>query len=250
MDVFKAALINEIEKINKKKKVVVSIILSLLIIIFSQLAVGVLNNQFGIRGTSKMEFPLFVLSIISASILPLFTALIAIDSFSGEFTGNTMKIAITRPISRLKFFIAKITAIIIFVAANLLLLMVLSTLAGIIFNNGTITISGLVRVIIAYTVTVLPMAILVLVIVTLANILKNGIAVFFLSILIFIVFKVFGILYYDLSPLLFTSMFSWYNLWILNSLPLIKIFRTFMLMAGYGIILFSTSYYIFDNKDF
>lgn len=250
MEGFKAAVINEMEKLTKKKKALVTVILSLLIIVIGQLAIGGLRSGFGIRGTSSMEFPILVLSVVSNSILPLFTALVTIDSFSGEFSGNTMKIALTRPITRLKFFSAKITAIMIFVLANLLILMVLSTAAGVLFNSNAFTLNGLIRIVISYIVTLLPMTVLALVIVTLTNIFKSGTAVFFLSILIFIVFKVLQIIFSQYSALFFTSMLDWYSLWIMDTIPLMKIFRQFMLMVGYGIILFTTSYYLFDKKDF
>jgi ABC-2 type transport system permease protein len=88
------------------------------------------------------------------------------------------------------------------------------------------------------------------VIVLLANIFKNGIAVFFLSILVFIAFKSMEIFFPAYSGIFFTSMFGWYNLWIMDNIPLLKIFREFMMMLSYAIILYTAGYYIFDNKDF
>ena len=108
---FKATLINEIEKLYKKKKILVAVIISLVFIVIGQLVIIGLRSGFGVRGVSSMEFPILVLSVVVNTILPLFTALVTIDSFSGEFSQNTMKIAITRPVTRLKFFTAKLTAI-------------------------------------------------------------------------------------------------------------------------------------------
>jgi ABC-2 type transport system permease protein len=247
---FKAALINEIEKLYKKKKVLVAVIISLVFIVIGQIGIAGIRTGFGLRGTSSMEFPILVLSVVVNTILPLFTALVTIDSFSGEFSQNTMKIAITRPITRLKFFTAKLAAIMVFVFANLFLVMFFSVIAGFLFNTNSFSVQGIIKIFTAYIVTLLPMMVLALIIIFFTNILRSGIGVFFLSIFMFIVFKGLGIVFSQYSPLFFTSMLGWYNLWLMDTLPVLKVFRQFMLMLSYGIILFTGGYYLFDKKDF
>lgn len=247
---FKAALINEIEKLYKKKKLLVAVVVSLIFIILGQLSIIGLRSGFGVRGVSSMEFPLLVLSLVVNSILPLFTALITIDSFSGEFNQNTMKIAITRPITRFKFFTAKIAAIMFFVIVNLVFVMIFSSLIGFIFNSNSFTIQSIARILISYLVTLMPMLVLALFIVFFTNILRSGIGVFFMSILLFIVFKALALVFSSYSGVLFTSMMDWYKLWIMNDISVIKILRQFMMMVSYAILLFTGSYYLFDKKDF
>lgn len=247
---FKAALINELEKLYKKKKVLVAAIVSLIFIIFGQFSIIGLRSGFGVRGVSGIDFPLLVLSVVVNTILPLFTALVTIDSFSGEFAQNTMKIALTRPITRLKFFTAKLTAVIIFVLVNLMFVMIFSTITGMIFNSSSFTIQGIIKILISYLVTLIPMIVLSLVIILFTNILKSGISVFFISILIFIVFKALGIIFSSYSALFFTSMMDWYKLWIMNDISFLKILRQFMMMLSYAILLFTGAFYLFDKKDF
>lgn len=247
---FKATLINELEKLSKKKKGIVAVVLSVILIIAGQFTLIGLRKGFGLRGAGSGEFPILVLSIVVNSILPLFTALVAIDSFSGEFSQNTMKISLTRPVTRFKFFTAKLSAVMIFVLANLLMIMVLSIIVGIIFNTNSFSLQSLLRIVISYIVTAVPMLVLALIIITLTNILRSGISVFFLSILIFIAFKALEIVFSRYSGLFFTSMLDWYNLWLMDTLPISKIFREFLLMCSYVIILFTGSYYLFDKKDF
>jgi len=128
--------------------------------------------------------------------------------------------------------------------------MVLSMLAGILFNSNSFTLKAIINIIVSYTVTALPMMILALIIAILANIMRSGIGVFFTTILIFIVFKVLEVVFSRYSGMFFTSMFDWYNLWIMSSFPLLKIIRKFMMILSYGIILFTSGYYLFDKKDF
>lgn len=250
MEEFKAATINELEKLYKKKKLLISGIISLIFIIIGQFAVLGVRNGFGIRGASSSEFPLLVLSLIVNTILPLFTALVTIDSFSSEFSHNTMKISITRPISRFKFFSAKILSIIVFISLNLLFVMVFSTVIGAICNSNSFTFLEILKVPLCYIVTIFPMIILSLFITILANTFKSGTSTFFLSVLIFIAFKVLEVILLKYSGIFFTSMFSWYNLWIIDGFPLMTIFRQFLLMLSYGILFFTFGYYLFDKKEF
>lgn len=126
MAVFQAALLNELEKLYKKKKALVAVLLSLAVIVVGQLVIVGVRSGFGLRGTGSVEFPMLVLSVVVNTILPLFTALVAIDSFSGEYSQNSMRITLTRPISRFKVFTAKITAITLFILGTLLLILVFS----------------------------------------------------------------------------------------------------------------------------
>ncbi|MBC8062586.1 MAG: ABC transporter permease [Clostridiaceae bacterium] len=247
---FKATLINEIEKLYKKKKVLVAMVISLAFIVIGQVIMIGLRSGFGLRGVGSMEFPILVLSVVVNTIIPLFTALVTIDSFSSEFSQNTMKIAITRPVTRLKFFTAKLGAIMVFVLVNLIFVMIFSVIAGFAFNSNSFTFVGIFRIILSYGITVLPMMVLALLIVLLCNIFRSGIAVFFLSIIIFIGFKALGIYFSQYSGLFFTSMVDWYSLWIMHTMPVSKIFREFLLMVSYGILLFTGGYYLFDKKDF
>ncbi|KGK90008.1 membrane protein [Desulfosporosinus sp. HMP52] len=250
MAVFQAALLNEIEKLYRKKKVLVAILLSLAVIVIGQLVIVGVRSGFGLRGTGSVEFPMLVLSVVVNTILPLFTALVTIDSFSGEFSQNSMRITLTRPISRFKIYTAKITSIVLFILGALLLLLVFSMLAGFIFNANSASFDSLGRTVFSYLVSILPMTVLALGIVLLANIFRSGIAVFFISILIFLAFKVLGLLFSQYSSLFLTTQLDWYNLFLVNSFPLAKIARQFLIMLGSGIMLFSAGFYIFDKKEF
>ncbi|AGK95680.1 ABC transporter permease [Clostridium pasteurianum] len=247
---FKIALINEVEKLYKKKKVLVGIILALFFIVVGQIFISLVRNNFGVQGVSSNEFPFLILSIIVNTLLPLFVALITIDSFSGEFSKNTMKIVLTRPVSRLKLFSAKIVSICIFIFSILMLTMIFSIVSGLIFNSNSFNFVGIFEVILSYIVTLFPMIILCLMIVLFTNIVKSEVGVFFLSILVFITLKALGIFFSNYSGILFTSTFGWYNLWIMDTLPVFKIFREFMMLLSYGIILFTAGYFLFDKKDF
>lgn len=249
MEGFKAAFINEIEKMYRKKKAVVIIIASLVVIAVGQLMVVGVRNGLGLRGANSTEFPILVLSVLVNTILPLFTALVATDIFAGEFSQNTIKIALTRPVTRMKLFTAKIAAIAFFAFANLLVVMVLSTLTGFVFNSSSSGITGIFRIGASYLVTLIPMITLALVVAFFANIFRSGSLVFFMAIVMFIACKGLGLVFPRYSSLFITSMLDWYNLWIADSLPIAKILRQFLIMSGYSIMFFTAGYYLFEKKE-
>lgn len=249
MQTFKATYLNEMDKMYRKKKLIVLVLLTLLAITVGQLAVSGVRLQFGVRASGSGQFPILVLSVLINTLLPLFTVLMSIDIFSGEFSSNTMKVSLLRPVSRLKLFSAKIAAIATFIMASLILVMVLSVLTGVIFNASGISMLFIGKVILAYIVSVLPVLVFTLMIVILANIFKSGTSVFFLSVLIFLGFKVLSIIYPGLSNLLIVPSFGWYNLFLTQQVNVVKILNQFCIMVGYGIILFTVGFYLFDNKD-
>ncbi|RAV05514.1 ABC transporter permease [Paenibacillus sp. YN15] len=249
MDGFKATLLNELVKLAKKKKIVAAVILSVLVVLIGQVAVTSIKHGLGLRVVGSTEFPLVALSLITYTVLPLFATFVAIDMFNGEFTANTMKLTLLRPVSRFSVFCAKVANLALFIAANLVLVMVLSLLAGFLFNMTAFSFMGLVRVIVSYAVTFLPIFVFSLLVVCLGNVIRGGLAVFFLSVISFAALWVLGAVFSAYSSFFIISMFDWYTLWISDALNLSKILRQALILAGCGIMLFTAGFYCFDRKE-
>ncbi|MGI6679657.1 MAG: ABC transporter permease [Dehalobacterium sp.] len=250
MAVFKAALTNELEKLYKKKKALAALLLSIAVIILGQLMIIGVRSGFGIRGAGSGEFPILVLSVVLYSILPLFIALVAIDSFSGEFAHNIIRIVLTRPVSRFKIFSAKVTAIALFVLFNLLLIFIFSTLAGFIVDYQGMTMVSIVKSFMVYVVSLLPLLVLALGIILLAQMIKSGISVFFITVLLFVASHVLVLIFPQYSSLLITTHIGWYKLWLAQPFPWQIVLREILLLVGYGIMLFVAAFYLFERKEF
>lgn len=246
---FNAAFFNEMDKLFKKKKFFAIAVLSIISVIVGQIAITMIKLRFGLRVTGSSEFPIMVLSVFIYTILPLFSAFVAIDMFNGEFSANTMRITLTRPVSRFAVFLAKVLNIAVFIMVNLICVMVLSMAAGLIFNTSTASVSGFIRIILSYLATFLPVFVLSLFVVMLSNIFKGGLTTFFLSVIAFIGLNLLGAVFSSYSSFFITSMFDWYRLWISSSPNVFKIAREFFIMCGCGIMFFTAGYYLFDRKD-
>ena len=247
MTTYRASYINELYKMKKKKKINIALILFTLAVVFAAIIVYSLNNIAGIKVTGSSEFSILVLSVLSYTLIPLFTAFICIDMFSGEFANHTIKLTLTRPASRLKIFTAKILAAATFIISNLMFVMVLSFVISFFIKGTTMSI---LKIITAYIAVFLPLFIFALLVIVIANITKGSTSAFMLSILVFLVFNGLEIIFPHFKSFLFTSSFDWYGLFLGSYINYSKIFRVFFILSGYAIMLFGIGFYLFDKKDF
>ncbi|WP_438445426.1 ABC transporter permease [Gorillibacterium sp. sgz5001074] len=246
---FKAAFVNEAVKLLKKKKMMASAIFSILAVLVGQAAVTAIQHSLGLRVAGSTEFPLVVLSIMTYTILPLFATFVAVDMFNGEFSSNTMKLTLMRPVSRFGVFCAKVLNLALFIAVNLLLVLVLSLIAGLLFNWSTASLMGVFRVMLSYAATFFPVFVFSLLVVLLSNVIRSGLAVFLLAVLAFIAFNVSGVIFSRYSSFFITSMFDWYTLWISDAFNFFKLLRQALILLGCGIMLFTAGFALFDRKD-
>lgn len=246
MDILKSVYINEIFKISKKKKITGALVFSAISVIVAAIVVYSLNGFAGIQVTGSSEFSIMVLTILNYSLFPLFTTFVCIDMFSGEFADNTIKFTLTGPASRLKVFLGKILAIATFIIGNLLLVMVFSIIASL-FINGNI--SNIFRILIAYAMAFFPIFTFGLIVVFICNITKGTTSAFMLSIFVFLLFNGLSIAFPQAKSFLFTSAFDWYILILGSYINFSKIFRIFLILLGYSIMLSSAGYYLFEKKE-
>jgi len=239
---------NELYKIRKKKKLAAGSILSILAVLIGQVSATLINQNLGLLLVNSTELPLMILGVMMYSIFPLFITFLTIDMFNNEYNSNTMKLILTRPTSRFSIFTGKLLALFTVLMINIASVMILSLIIGIIFNFSSVTLIGITRSIIAYLVSLLPLITFTLFVVILANLVKSGNSVFFLTILSFIGMYVLGIIFHQASSFLFTSMFDWYRLWISESIQWLKLLRMSLSMIGFSIMLYCIGYLLFERK--
>lgn len=245
MSNLKAAYINEMYKISKKKKIIVAAILSIAAILLSSLVVSGVNNFMGIRLTGTSEFSLMTLYWLNKTLIPLFTAFICIDMFTGEYSNHTIKFTLTRPASRFKIYSSKVLAAVTFMALNLFFVMLVSMLCSLIFQSGGFDFG---KVLISYMAALLPLTVFALMVILIANIARGSASAFMLTIVAFLAFMVLGFAFPDIQSVFFTSSFDWYTLLTGSYINIYKIFRVLLILLGYGMMFFALGYYLFDKK--
>ena len=246
MQSFKAAFINELERIVKRKKFMSAGILSLIAIALGQLIVVLIKRFSGINVAGASAFPILVLSVFSHTFIPLFGIFVAADLFSGEASSNTLKISLSRPVSRFKIFSAKVSALAVFVIFHLIFSMIVALISTIITSGA----GGVnyFTVIIAYLVSFFPVFVFVLASVLLSNLLKSPTSVFMLSIVTFLVLWALGILFSSYSSFFIIPLFDWYTFFTGNFINAAKVLRTFVIILSMGGLLFSAGYFMFEKR--
>jgi ABC-2 type transport system permease protein len=248
MESYKAVLENEIFRMFKKKKVVVVVVLALGLIGVVLLLSVALRGGFGILGGTGSSLPITVLSVFTNTILPLFVALAVIDTFTGEFANDTMKITVTKPVTRFKIYLAKLSAVGVFILANLALVMVLSMIATVLLYPRLVSFGWAGNVFLSYLATFFPVLTLAVVVSYFANVLKSSTGVFFLTVLLFVLFRALGVVFSSISDVLVTSLLDWYKLWISTRIPVWTLLRSLVVMASYVLIFFALGYRRFDRR--
>jgi ABC-2 type transport system permease protein len=242
---FKAAYINEIFKIAKKKKITVLCILSLLAALIGSAIVVGINNVSGIMLAGSGNFAIVVLSVMIYSLIPLFTAFICVDMFGGEFADNTMKFTLTCPASRVTVFIAKLMAAATFIMANLMFVMMISILVSVFFDASL----SIHMIVIAYVVSFLPLFMFAMTVSVVSCWVKGTTSAFMLCILLFLGFNFLEVWFPAVKSFFFTSTFGWYNLFMGDYINTGKILRIFLILLGYGVMLFGAGLALFERKD-
>ena len=245
MQYLKAAYINELYKISKKKKIIVAAILSLAALVVAGIIVSTVSNFMGINVTGSSEFSILVLPVLNYTLFPLFTAFVAIDMVAGEFADGTIKTTLTRPATRFQVYLAKALAVGTFILANLLFVMVTSMIGSLFLNPGMMNVGS---IFIAYLVSFLPLFVFALMVMLIANFAKNTWA-FLLSLILYLAFIAFGFVWPNYQSFFFTSAFNWYTLFIGGFFNVSKVLRVFFTLSGFSLALFGAGYYLFDKRD-
>jgi ABC-2 type transport system permease protein len=166
--------------------------------------------------------------------------------FAGEFADHTIKFTLTGHASRIKVYIGKILAIAAFIMCNLMFVMLLSIVASL-FINGNI--ANILKILISYIMAFFPIFIFALSVVLISEVTRGTTSAFMFSIFVFLLFSGINMVFPQIRSFLFTSSFDWYRLILGSYINYGKIFRLFLILIGYGIMLFTAGYYLFEKKD-
>lgn len=240
---------NESEKIFRRKRTMVFLISTILIPVGILLAVILLQNKTGILAITSGQFPYLVLNLFANILLPLFIFAITADLFAGELQDRTLKLALTQPITRSGVYLAKVMSVIVFIIVSLGLLLIVSLSASVFLDGVQRLISELPQIILSYAVTLIPMALVCVTGVFIAQFFKNGGSALTMSVFVFLGFKAAVLVFPSVSQLLPFSYNDWYLFWLNGTLGLTKLFYSFIVMFSYVLIFSAIGSYLFEKKN-
>jgi len=244
-----ANVFNETEKQLWKKKTVFFLILSALFPIGAALLISSLQNKLGIASITAADYPILILGLFTSFVLPLFIFMAAADSFAGEASANTLKIALLRPISRFKIYASKHISLAIYTVLYLAAAGIASILSGLLFSVKDGMGQGILDAFIAYAVAVIPFIALTSIAVLIAQFTKSGSGALIICILIYIGIKAVAFFIPQVSLYSLTSYTDWHVMWLSSNVAIAKLTSIFMFIAACSILCFTAGYYFFDKKE-
>ncbi|GFP74594.1 ABC transporter permease [Clostridium fungisolvens] len=243
-----ANIINEIQKLFLKKRTVIFLIVTALISFLSAFFISAIQSKLVFISLTAESFPLIILSIITNAFIPLFIFMLAAEVFSGETADKTMKLVITRPISRFKIFLSKNIAIAVYVVINLVAVLFVTLLAVAVFRFSSI--GNVPHIIFSYIIDIVPALVLVTFASCVVQFFKSSNGALISCILTFIGIKVLAVFIKGVNNSVFTTYLNWYTQWSTGGAKLLTHINLLFMLIAYGIIFFTCGFYLFDKKEF
>lgn len=245
MNAIRIGIINESTKIFKRSKYKIFLIC---IGIFS-IGLGLISNYTqGLVNVSLSNLPLNILSILTTVLIPLIIFMAVADLFAAEQENGTIKAIITRPISRQEILISKMISILIYVISILTIAFILGSIMGTVF--GRTQVIDIPEIFMAYVVSILPIIPIIFLSILISQLSKSSSSSVMLSVLIYIIITLGGIIFPQISSMLFISYTNWYKLFIGAQMPMKSIVMIMGLLMGYSLVFFSGSYALFEKKEY
>ncbi len=242
-------ILNETEKIFRRKRTVVFLISTLVISLVILLAIVLLQNKIGVFAVTAGQFPYFILNLFAGILLPLFIFAITADLFAGEIQDKTLKLVLTQPITRTGIYFAKVISVILFTVVILALLLLFSIFASFLLDGIQGLISQLPQIILSYAVTIIPMTLVGIIGIFISQFFKNSGSALTMAVFIFLGIKALVLVFPSLAQLLPFSYNDWYLYWLNGTIGITKLVYSFAVMFSYMLIFSAVGSYFFDKKN-
>lgn len=246
---FAACFTGELSKLLVRKKYIVLAVFATIIALGTTGILRLINKVVfsaaeGAALTANMN--MLFLPMLASVILPLIAMMAVCDLFATEYHTMTIKMQLTRPVTRFKIYIAKLAAPFALCLITAAVMFAVLALCGVIGGST----DGLGYAAAAYALDMIPLAVLIMMSAFVNVSVKNPVSSMFLCLVIYIGAKIFGYFSSVGSSLLFTSYTEWHRLWIGSALPAGALVAKASLILGYGLTFFCGGYLLFIKSEF
>ncbi|WP_240417029.1 ABC transporter permease [Paenibacillus periandrae] len=243
-----AGVRNEISKLIARKKLVLFPALLLLLPIAASILLSQLQTGIGIAAISSGDFPQLMLGIYTNFLLPLLLFMAASDMFAGELQDRTLKITLTRPISRFQVFASKITVLALFAMVILAASLIVSLLAGLVLQARSGLSGSLLQAVISYVVAWFPMTALAIAAALLAQFFRSASGALAICVVLYAALKGLGIFYPQFAAYSPTFYTDWHQLWINSGVSIGKLANASTYLLACCILCFTAAFAMFDKR--
>lgn len=246
MNNIRANTINELQKLFLKKKIIVLLILAAFISFLPAFFISTIQAKLIFISLDSVSFPLIILSVFTNVLLPLFVFIAAAELFSGEVGDKTIKLVLSRPISRFKVYLTKIIALTVYAGINLIVVFLVSTFSAVILK---LNYQNITHILFSYIIDIIPAVVLIIFSAFIVQFFRSSSAALISSILVFVFIKIIGFFIKGANNAVFTSYLNWYPMWSVEGNSILRVLNILLMLAAYGIIFFTVGFYSFDKKE-
>jgi len=204
---------------------------------------------FAQKALDRGSFPLTLLRAMFTLLLPIFATILLGEIFSGEIRGGTLKILLTRPITRTQLLLSKF--ITLFLLISFLYTFTLAVGFGLgFFMPGTYLFKDVLNTIQIYYLSIIPMYAFTLFISIFALLIRKEGTLIALSLSFMYVSVIVGLVVTKVSPYLITTYFNVTDFLVKNPTLFQKDFWIgWGVVFGYTVIPILVGVWIFNRKD-
>ena len=245
MKSFTFALEKELFKLLHRKKYFVLIILGAL---FSMLRWGgnALINRLSEGNVSlKANIALEMLPFAAEILVPIIMFIAISDLFTHEYSSDTMKICLIQPLSRFGVLSAKTVAALLLGSITLIVMFIVNSVVQVI-SGGPL--SRITITFVAYAIDILPLAGIACMGVLINVCLKSPVSATLLSMALYALMKYAGLYISGSEAFLFTALAKLHIMFLGQTLPFHVIMSKLGILFGSILILYSSSYIIFEKR--
>ncbi|WP_084778283.1 ABC transporter permease [Saccharibacillus sacchari] len=197
---------------------------------------------------SPENLPYTLLSLAASVILPLVACMLAADLFAGERERGELKIPLTRPVSRPALAIGKVSAMLVYQAGLLAILLILSLTAALL-SGASLGDLNLFTILGAYIVTLLPIAAISTVAAFASTLARSATSGFLLGIVLLVALNGLALAFPAISPMFLTEYAALYKSIIGSEIAFGQLAMGAGILIGSATILSTAQILLFDRKE-
>lgn len=244
MSVYKNGITIELMKLIKRRKFKWLISLSVFFTLLILLGLFAFQQITGTNGVQTGQTMGWVLRQMMWFILPLFTAMIAVDLFGAENSNGAMKSTLLLPISRYKIYLSKAVVLAGVILAMLLsIYLVTLTVGALLFGVGNLGV-GVFALLLDYIAAAMPLILLGVMVGLVSQLFKSSSTIMTFSVIGYIVMNLVGGFFGGLYLYIPTSYMQWYRYEAFSSMSTAML----MFMIAYIIMFITVGVFRFDKK--
>ena len=105
------------------------------------------------------------------------------------------------------------------------------------------------QIIFAYFIDVIPAIVFALLAALIAQFFNSSSGALITCILSYLGIEILSLFIKGFNNIIFTSYLNWYSMWSVGGSSVLRNINTLFMILSYGIIFFTTGYYVFDRKE-